>query len=129
MNEIMLRRLLPMIDDMGNDETVDLTAGFDMPLPLSPQMLHTAGRTLSRIHILKTYSVSLIYQNREFERNVALLLVDIVPWLIAPKAWKACKDLCAAFKDYFDRGGHEDGSELLAMRYRSFSGLDLLTRK
>lgn len=68
---------------------------------------------------------SLKYQGRELERNVALLLANIVPWLIAPKTWKARKLLCAAFKDYFDLGGHEDGSELLSMRYRSFLGAGL----
>jgi hypothetical protein len=47
---------------------------------------------------------------RELERNVALLLANIVPWLIAPETWDAWKVLCAAFKDYFDLRGHEDGS-------------------
>lgn len=65
---------------------------------------------------------SLRYLGRELERNVALLLADIVPWLIAPKTWKARKRLCAAFKDYFDLAGYEGGSDLLAMRYKSFLG-------
>lgn len=68
---------------------------------------------------------SLKYLSRELERNVALLLADIVPWLIAPKTWKARKRLCAAFKDYFDVAGYEGGSDLLAMRYRSFLGAGL----
>lgn len=63
---------------------------------------------------------SLKYLSRELERNVALLLANIVPWLVAPKTWRARKRLCAAFKDYFDLAGYEDGSDLLAMRYRSF---------
>jgi hypothetical protein len=47
---------------------------------------------------------------RELERNVVLLLANIVPWLIAPETWNAWKVLCAAFKYYFDLRGHEDGS-------------------
>lgn len=56
---------------------------------------------------------------------MALLLANIVPWLIAPKTWNVRKRLCAAFKDYFDLAGYEDGSDLLAMRYRSFLGAGL----
>lgn len=56
---------------------------------------------------------------------MALLLANILPWILAPKTWKARKTLCAAFKTYFDLGSHEDGSELVAMRYRSFLGAGL----
>ncbi|KAJ5784017.1 uncharacterized protein N7518_009694 [Penicillium psychrosexuale] len=117
-NTIMLQHLLPIIDDMGNYETVDLNAWL--------------RHTITSVSTNATYGNLNPFKNRhiedtfwELERNVALLLASILPWILAPKTWKARKTLCAAFKTYFDLGGHEDGSELVAMRYRSFLGAGL----
>ncbi|KAJ5173641.1 uncharacterized protein N7500_001572 [Penicillium coprophilum] len=113
MNEIMLQRLLPMIDDMANGETVDLSKWLRQVITLI-----STDSIYGRLNPFKNPQIENTFW--EFERNVVLLLVNIMPRFIAPKAWRARRALCAAFKKYFDLGGHEDGSELLAMRYRSF---------
>ncbi|OQE04768.1 hypothetical protein PENVUL_c030G09336 [Penicillium vulpinum] len=118
MNKIMLRQLLPMIDDMGNHETIDLNGWLRHAITMA-----STDATYGNLNPFKNKYIEDTFW--ELECNVALLLANIVPWLIAPKAWKARKVLCAEFKRYFDLGGHEDASELLAMRYRSFLGAGL----
>ncbi|CAI7622845.1 unnamed protein product [Penicillium discolor] len=115
MNRIMLQQVLPIIDDMGNYDYIDLHAWLRHAITIvSTNVTYGNLNPFQNRHIEDTFW--------ELERNVALLLADIVPWLIAPKTWKARKRLCAAFKDYFDLAGYEGGSDLLAMRYKSFLG-------
>ncbi|KAJ5201123.1 hypothetical protein N7449_005926 [Penicillium cf. viridicatum] len=114
----MLRELPPIIDDMGNHETIDLNAWLRHAITIvSTNVTYGNLNPFQSRHIEDTFW--------ELERNVALLLANIVPWLISPKIWNARKRLCVAFKDYFDLAGYEDGSDLLAMRYRSFLGAGL----
>ncbi|KAJ5471624.1 hypothetical protein N7530_008981 [Penicillium desertorum] len=96
MYEIMLRGLLAIVNDMANDKAVDFNAWLRHAITIASTNA-TYGRLLK-------------CGGRELERNVALLLANIVPWLIAPETWNAWKVLCAAFKDYFDLRGYEDGS-------------------
>ncbi|KAJ9482585.1 hypothetical protein VN97_g10833 [Penicillium thymicola] len=118
MNRTMLRQLLPIIDDMGNYDSIDLHAWLRHAITVvSTNATYDNLNPFQNRHIEDTFW--------ELERNVALLLANIVPWLIARKTWKARKRLCAAFKDHFDLAGYEDGSDLLAMRYRSFLGAGL----
>ncbi|KAJ6177809.1 hypothetical protein N7519_008270 [Penicillium mononematosum] len=118
MNETMLRELLAIVNDMGNDETVDLNAWLRHAITIA-----STNATYGSLNPFKSRHIEDTFW--ELGCNVALLLANIVPWLIDPKAWKARKVLCAAFEDYFDLGGHEDGSELIAMRYSSFLGAGL----
>ncbi|KGO73231.1 Cytochrome P450 [Penicillium italicum] len=118
MNRRMLWQLLPFIDDMGNHQTIDLNAWLRHAITIvSTNITYGSLNPFQNPAIEDTFW--------KLERNVAILLADIVPWLISPKTWKARKHLCAAFEDYFDLAGHEDGSDLLSMRYRSFLGAGL----
>ncbi|CAI7601953.1 unnamed protein product [Penicillium glandicola] len=118
MNKMIVQHLVPIIDDMGNDEIVDLNAWLRHAITIvSTNATYGNLNPFQNSHIEETFW--------ELERNVGLLMADIIPWFIVPKTWKARKTICAAFKNYFDLGGHEDSSELLAMRYRSFLGAGL----
>ncbi|KAI4198859.1 MAG: hypothetical protein LQ350_005008 [Teloschistes chrysophthalmus] len=54
-----------------------------------------------------------------FERSIAVLLIDILPHLTARKGYQAREVLSKAFQGYFEAGHHEIGSMLVQGRYQS----------
>ena len=56
---------------------------------------------------------------RTFSTNIALLLVNVAPHIIARKTWRAREVLVAAFVRYFNAKGHENSSELTYQRWKA----------
>ncbi|PTU23556.1 hypothetical protein P175DRAFT_0508222 [Aspergillus ochraceoroseus IBT 24754] len=103
MNERMARRLCPLIDELAHCKTVDLYACTDASYgPLNP------------------------YQDRKiadafwaFETHLSPVLANFLPWITARTAWKGRETAVAALVKYFERHGHQGGSELTQVRWRT----------
>lgn len=59
---------------------------------------------------------------RDFEKGIAALIPDILPWFTARKPWKARQKISAAILKYHQNGGIEQASELIKLRHTSIFG-------
>lgn len=58
-------------------------------------------------------------QSRDYDRDINLLLVNIVPSIMAPKGYKAREKLVTSFKRYFDNNPRGRSSGLTNARYNA----------
>ncbi|KAE8395021.1 cytochrome P450 [Aspergillus alliaceus] len=52
------------------------------------------------------------------ESNLSLLMMDILPWISARKAWQGREQLTQEFIRYYQAGGHLDSSQLAYSRWK-----------
>ena len=64
-------------------------------------------------------------KSREMDDNFTLLLVNIMPWLVARKAYKARQRLIDAMNRYFASNWRDDASELIKARYDAFQTVNM----
>ena len=58
---------------------------------------------------------------RQFDANLAPLLPNVLPWLIARKAWKGRETIVKALSKYVENNGPEQASELTKIRFKDCS--------
>ena len=66
-------------------------------------------------------------QHRDYDRDINLLLVNILPNIMAPKGYKAREKLVDAFRRYFDNNPRGRGSGLTDARYNAHTKYGLTT--
>ncbi|KAL8827930.1 MAG: hypothetical protein Q9170_006812 [Blastenia crenularia] len=68
-------------------------------------------------HLLKIFNATI----RTFERSIAMLLINFLPYFTVRKGYEAREVLSKAFLHYFESNHHEHGSMLVQSRYQSLS--------
>ncbi|EAU39081.1 conserved hypothetical protein [Aspergillus terreus NIH2624] len=95
MNERMTQLLSPLVDELATRKTVDLYSWCS--------------------HVITLAST----EASAFESNLSPLTANFLPWLTARKAWKGRETAVKAVIKYYELGGHEEGSEMTYVRYKT----------
>ncbi|GAB1212549.1 hypothetical protein ATERTT37_001688 [Aspergillus terreus] len=95
MNERMTQLLSPLVDELATRKTVDLYSWCS--------------------HVITLAST----EASAFESNLSPLTANFLPWLTARKAWKGRETAVKAVMKYYELGGHEEGSEMTYVRYKT----------
>ncbi|KAF9887730.1 hypothetical protein FE257_009683 [Aspergillus nanangensis] len=54
----------------------------------------------------------------EIEKNLSVLMTDVLPWLTARKAWQGREHLANAFLQFYQANGHMESSQLAYIRWK-----------
>ncbi|RAK95226.1 cytochrome P450 [Aspergillus ibericus CBS 121593] len=112
MNERMAQMLRPRLDELVRLPTIDL---FDWC-----RRVITAASTDASYGPLNPYQDPRVEDAFwDFESHMSPLLANFLPWLTARTAWKGREAAVAALVKYYELGGHEEGSELTYVRWKT----------
>ncbi|CAL5866295.1 uncharacterized protein PFLUO_LOCUS502 [Penicillium psychrofluorescens] len=111
MNERMIRLLRPFIDELGTVGTVDLYEWTRHSITIA-----STDSSYGDMNPYKDRKAENAFW--DFENNLSPLIANTLPWLTARTAWKGRETLASAFEDYYNRGGHEDSSDLTLGRFQ-----------
>ncbi|KKK17246.1 hypothetical protein ARAM_001823 [Aspergillus rambellii] len=133
MNERMARRLCPLIDELAHCKTVDLYAWCSRTITAAKHgCVVWAVEPLSGSKDCRCVLVGIcsldskkkqnnpkLIRSRAFETHLSPMLANFLPWITARTAWKGRETAVAALVKYFERNGHQGGSELTQVRWRT----------
>ena len=71
---------------------------------------------------------SLVDDFNAFEAGMVTLMIDVLPCLTAPKAWRARKRLQKGLLEYYQKGHYKNADKLIQERFRLHSELGLSLR-
>ncbi|KAJ5115091.1 cytochrome P450 [Penicillium alfredii] len=111
MNERMVELLPPFVDELGDAPTLDLYSWCQHAITVA-----STDATYGPLNPYKDKVVEDAFW--DFESNLTPLLVNILPWLTARKAWESRKTMISAILKYYQNNGPDTGSELASVRYR-----------
>lgn len=103
--------------------TTEAIYGRENPFKLQPGLLDNfwyVWNFLFRLFTFKICCADGANVFREMDDGFTLLLVHIMPWLVARKAYKARQRLFDAMNGYFARNWRDDACELIRARYDAF---------
>ncbi|KAH8699136.1 cytochrome P450 [Talaromyces proteolyticus] len=111
MNERMIRLLRPFIDELGSGGTIDWYEWTRHAI--------TVASTDSSYGDMNPYKDQKIEDAFwDFDNYLSPLIANILPLLTARPAWKGRENLIDALEDYYNRGGHENSSDLTFARFK-----------
>ncbi|KAL5337120.1 cytochrome P450 [Aspergillus crustosus] len=132
MNEKMVKLLTPLVDELAGKETVDLYGWCTKAItvasteasygPLNPYRdpkIVDAFWYVSLPCNIYIYTRGCADQDRAFEGNLSPLLAGFLPSIIARAAWQGRETAVPALVEYYNQGGHKQGSELTQARFQT----------
>ncbi|KAL3259266.1 hypothetical protein ABHI18_005361 [Aspergillus niger] len=122
MNERMARLLRPLVDDLASTSTVDLYGWCRHAI--------TVASTNASYGPLNPYQDAKIEESFwSFESHLSPLMANFLPWLTARTAWRGREAVVAGLVRYYEQGGHEDGSEMTQVRWKTMREAGVATEE